>query len=271
MLDPIAIFDSGVGGLSLLRHVAEVLPHENILYFADQAHVPYGPRSAVEIRHFCRAICQFLIAQGAKIIVVACNTASAAALSYLRKLFPTVPIVGMEPAVKPAAQQTKSGRIGVLATTVTFDSPRYSDLMSRFAQEIIVYEDPCLGLVDLIEAGEIHSPRTEQLLRPILTPMLIAGVDILVLGCTHYPFVRPLIEKVGGTTVTLIDPTPAVARQTARVLEQQNRLAPPSPSRQVRLLTTGEASLLQEFASQVLTIPFTVGTAVWQNQKLFTP
>ena len=270
MLDSIAIFDSGVGGLSLLRHVADVLPHDNLLYFADQAHVPYGPRSAVEIRHFCQAISQFLIEQGAKIIVVACNTASAAALAYLRQLFPTVPIVGMEPAVKPAAQQTKSGRVGVLATAVTFDSPRYSDLMTRFAQDITVYEDPCLGLVNLIEAGEIHSTQTEQLLRPILTPMLNAGVDTLVLGCTHYPFARPLIEKLVGTAVTLIDPGPAVARQTARVLQQQNRLAPPSSSRQVRLLTTGDASVLQEFASQVLSISFTVGTVVWQNHKLFT-
>lgn len=270
MLDPIAIFDSGVGGLSLLAHVADTLPYENILYFADQAHVPYGPRPAVEIRHFCQVISQFLIEQGAKIIVVGCNTASAAALTYLRQLFPTMPIVGMEPAVKPAAQQTKSGKVGVLATAVTFDSLRYSDLMTRFGKEITVYEDPCPGLVDLIEAGETHSPQIEQLLRPILAPMLNAGVDTLVLGCTHYPFVQPLIAKLVGTAVTIIEPTPAVARQTARVLQQQNRLAPPSLSRQIHLLTTGDVSVLREFASQILSISFTLGTVVWQNHKLFT-
>ena len=270
MGEAIAIFDSGVGGLSVLRHLADVLPHENILYLADQAHVPYGPRSAEEIRHFCQAITQFLSEQGAKIVVVACNTASAAALTHLRQQFPTVPIVGMEPAVKPAAQQTKSGLVGVLATAVTFDSPRYAELMSRFGQGIIVYEDPCLGLVDLIEAGKIQSPQIEQLLRPILTPMLAAGVDTLVLGCTHYPFVLPVIKKLVGQAVTLIDPAPAVARQTARVLRQENCLASSTSSRQVHLITTGEAAALQQFASQVLPISFTVSMAVWQNHKLFT-
>lgn len=268
MPEAVAIFDSGVGGLSVLRHIADVLPHENILYFADQAHVPYGPRSAGEIRHFCQAITQFLSEQGAKIIVVACNTASAAALTYLRQLFPSLPIVGMEPAVKSAAQQTESGKVGVLATAVTFGSPRYVDLMTRFAQDITVYEDPCLGLVDLIEAGEIHSLATEQLLRPILTPMLEAGVDTLVLGCTHYPFVLPLLAEMVGTVVTIIDPAPAVARQTARILQQQGLLAATAPPRQVHLLTTGDAAALQQFASQVLSVSFTVGTAVWRNHAV---
>jgi glutamate racemase len=265
----IAIFDSGVGGLSVLRHVVDLLPHENILYFADQANVPYGPRSADEIRHFCRGISQFLIEQGAEIIVVACNTASAAALAYLRQRFPTIPIVGMEPAVKPAAQQTKGGKVGVLATAVTFQSPRYAALMARFAQNITVYEDPCIGLVELIEAGHIHAPQTEQLLRPILAPMLAAGVDTLVLGCTHYPFVLPLLREMAGTAVTIIDPAPAIARQTAQVLSQNHLLAS-TTSRQIHLLTTGDAAALQQFANQVLSSEFSVGTAVWQNHTIFT-
>lgn len=270
MREAIAIFDSGVGGLSVLRPIAELLPDENLLYFADQVHVPYGRRPAEEIRHFCQIISQFLVDRGAKIIVVACNTASAAALTDLRQRFPAIPIVGMEPAVKPAAQQTKNRKVGVLATPFTFESPRYADLMARFAQDIIVYEDPCLGLVNLIEAGHIHSSSTEQLLRPILTPMLDAGVDTLVLGCTHYPFVLPMIEQLAGTTVAAIDPAPAVARQTALVLRQQNLLAPPALSRQVHLLTTGNAATLSQFAHQVLPISFTVGTAAWQNGDVIT-
>lgn len=268
--EAIAVFDSGVGGLSVLRHLAAHLPHEHLLYFADQAHVPYGPRSADEIRYFSQVITQFLIQQGAKIVVVACNTASAAALHYLREQFPALPIVGMEPAVKPAGQVTQSGKVGVLATAVTFHSERYADLMSRFAQNITVYEDPCLGLVDLIEAGEIQSPQTEQLLRPILTPMLAAGVDTLVLGCTHYPFVQPLITRIAGSAVTIIDPAPAVARQTARLLQQRNLLAPNSQSRQIHLITTGDAERLRHFAAQVLPFAFTVQTAVWQNHIIFT-
>jgi glutamate racemase len=271
MNEAVAIFDSGIGGLSVLRQLAETLPHENILYFADQAHVPYGPRPAQEIRHFCQAIGQFLIDQGAKIIVLACNTASAAALTHLRQLWPATPVVGMEPAVKPAAQQTKSGKVGVLATAVTFDSPRYADLLNRFGQNITVYEDACPGLVELIEAGEIHSPQTGQLLRPILAPMLNAGIDTLVLGCTHYPFVLSLLAEIAGKQVTIIDPAPAVARQTARVLWQHDLLAAPTPSRQVHLLTTGDKAALQHFAAQVLPVSFTVGTAVWQKQAAALP
>ena len=265
MKDPIAIFDSGVGGLSVLHHVCTMLPQENILYFADQAHVPYGPRSAKQIQAFCQAITQFFIAQGAKIIVVACNTASAVALAPLRQTFPHIPIVGMEPAVKPAAQQTKSGKVGVLATAVTFRSPRYADLMARFAQNITIYEDPCLGLVDLIEGGQAHSPQTEQLLHSILTPMLAADIDTLVLGCTHYPFVLPWLAEMVGTAVSIIDPAPAIARQTARILQERDLLAPLTASRQIHLLTTGNKVALQQFASQVLAEAFSVGTAVWQD------
>ncbi|MCB8945175.1 MAG: glutamate racemase [Ardenticatenaceae bacterium] len=270
MNDPIAIFDSGVGGLSVLRHISTLLPHENILYLADQAHVPYGPRSAAQIQEFAQTIVQFLLGQRAKIIVVACNTASAAALMHLRQAFPQMPIVGMEPAVKPAAAQTKNGKVGVLATAVTFQSYRYADLMTRFAQNITVYEDPCAGLVDLIEAGHIHAPQTRQLLRPILAPMLAANIDTLVLGCTHYPFVQPLLAEMVGTAVTIIDPAPAVARQTARILQQHHLLATPVPSRQIRLLTTGDKTALQQFASQVLTGEFVVETAVWQTNYSIT-
>ena len=192
----IGIFDSGIGGLSVLRHIRSQLPAADLVYLADQAHVPYGVRTLAEIRHFSQEITRFLLAQGSDLIVVACNTASGAALTYLRETFPQTPFVGMEPAVKPAARQTRSGMVGVLATVSTFGSPRYAHLMARFARTIQVFEDPCLGLVPLIEAGKVDAMETAVLLRRILTPMLTAGVDTLVLGCTHYPFVQPVIERL---------------------------------------------------------------------------
>lgn len=150
---PIGILDSGVGGLSVLRHIRALLPGEDLLYLADQAHVPYGSRPAAQINDLSQEITRFLLGQGAKCIVVACNTASAAALDALRETFPEVPIVGMEPAVKPGAVQSRQGRIGILATAGTFGSRRYADLMARYAQGVVAYEDPCTGLVGEIEAG----------------------------------------------------------------------------------------------------------------------
>ncbi|MCZ7670573.1 MAG: glutamate racemase [Chloroflexi bacterium] len=234
---PIGVFDSGVGGLSVLAQIHKQFPAENLLYVADQAHVPYGPRSLSEVQQFSAAITRFLLAQNARLIVVACNTASAAALNTLRRAFPDVVFVGMEPAVKPAARATKTGKVGVLATTGTFASERYAALMTRFAHDVVVYEDPCLGLVELIEAGEIDSPPVRALLRQVVTPMLAAGVDTLVLGCTHYPFVLPTLRQIVGTAVSLIDPAPAVARQVGRVLQ-----ASPVPAEswgRVTLLTSG--------------------------------
>lgn len=266
----IGIFDSGVGGLSVLRHIRAQLPDENLLYFADQAHVPYGSRSAQEIRHFSREITDFLLVRGAKLIVVACNAASAAALDYLRDAFPHTPIVGMEPAVKPAATQTKTGKVGVLATPGTFNSHRYASLMERFAKDIRVYEDPCRGLVELIEAGEVAAPETEALLRGVVTPMLSAGVDTLVLGCTHYPFVQPLLRQIAGEDVAIIDPAPAVARRAANVLQHHQLQSPDSRAGVLRCFTTGEASRLAELGSLLLGLPCLTEQARWQGSHLAT-
>jgi glutamate racemase len=222
--DPIGVFDSGVGGLSVLKHLRDLLPQEDILYFADQAHVPYGQRSAENVRQLSAAVTQFLRDKHCKLIVVACNTASAAALSWLREIMPDMPIVGMEPAVKPGARATKTGKVGILATSGTFESQRYARLMAAYARDVSLVENPCTGLVSLIEAGKGDSAETEALLRPILEPMLAAGVDTLVLGCTHYPFVTPIIRKLVGPDVTIIDPAPAVARQTKRVLTRLDLL-----------------------------------------------
>lgn len=263
---PIGVFDSGVGGLSILRELYRRLPHENFLYVADQAHVPYGIRPLAEIQQFSEAISRFLLAQDAKLIVVACNTASAAALTELRQIFPDVLFVGMEPAVKPAAQQTRSGRVGVLATASTFASDRYADLMARYASDVIVFEDPCYGLVDLIEAGQIDTQATVQLLDTVITPMFASGVDTLVLGCTHYPFVIPLLERLSPPTVTIIDPAPAIARQTERLLRQQNWLNTASITGRLRLWTTGSVVTFTKQVDDLLGMALVGGTAVWQQR-----
>ena len=263
--NPIGIFDSGVGGLSVLREIRNRLPNEHLIYLADQAHVPYGPRSQPEIRQFSHTIVEFLCQQSAKIIVVACNTATGAALNYLRETFPHISFVGMEPAVKPAALQTKTGNVGVLATASTIKSERYADLMHRFAQDVTVYEDPCIGLVKAIEAGDIDSPSTIELLQSILTPMQTHHVDTFVLGCTHYPFVLPMIREIVGTAVSIIDPAPAVARQTKRVLEKESLLNINQDQPMLRFITTGQKQQLQQFVHHVLQFEEDVETAVWDS------
>ncbi len=265
---PIAVFDSGIGGLSVLRHIRALLPHESVIYIADQKHVPYGPRSATELIQLSKAVSRFLLSQQVKLVVVACNTATAAALPALREQFPVIPFVGMEPAVKPAARQTKSGKVGVLATVQTLSSERYASLMHRFAGHVQVFENPCVGLVELIEAGEITANGTEELLRSCLQPMLAAGVDTVVLGCTHYPFVLPMIEEIVGTAVTIIDPAPAVARQTVRVLQKQQLHTHTDGSPIIRMVTTGEAGIFADQLAQLIGYRGGVETAVWQNNTL---
>jgi glutamate racemase len=262
---PIGILDSGVGGLSVLRHVRLQLPAENLLYFADQAHIPYGPRSTEEVRRFVEEITRFLMERGAKLIVVACNAASAATLDHLRATFKDIPFVGMEPAVKPGAVQTRTGKIGVLATSGTLNSRRYARLLSRFAEGISAFEDPCPGLVEQIEAGQVDAPETEQILRNALTPMIEGGVDTVVLGCTHYPFVLPLIEKVVGNRVTIMDPAPAVARQVRRVLEEFRLLAERRVPGRVWAFTSAEPERLKQLSQLLLDRPIQSTAVSWRS------
>lgn len=265
---PIAVFDSGLGGLSVLRHLPSLLPAEDLIYFADQAHVPYGPRPASQVRAFCHTITGFFVELDAKIVVVACNTATAAALDELRLAYPHLPFVGMEPAVKPGAAATRTGKVGILATAGTFESQRYTDLMARFARDVTLHENPCTGLVPLIEAGSLDSVETHALLRRCLQPMLDAGVDTLVLGCTHYPFVLPLIREIAGPDVQIIDPAPAVVRQTRRVLEQ-HRLRTPSESRGIlQAYTTGDAPRLAQMARKLLGDELHVRPLMWDGLQL---
>ena len=249
---PIGIFDSGVGGLSVLRAVCELLPHEEILYVADQAHIPYGPRQKAQIRDFSFGITDFLLAQGAKLIVVACNTASAAALHDLRARYPEVPFVGMEPALKPAALVTKTGRVGVLATPTTFAGDLYHVLVDRFAQGIKIFQSTCPGLVEQVEQGQLENPLTRVILEAALDPMLAEGVDTIVLGCTHYPFVIPLIQTLTGPDVQTIDPAPAIARQTQRLVTERGWLNQDEQKGEIQFFTSGERARLKTLLPKLM-------------------
>ncbi|MBN2549587.1 MAG: glutamate racemase [Anaerolineales bacterium] len=259
---PVGVFDSGVGGLSVLRHLWSELPHEEVIFFADQAHVPYGPRPLEQVRQFSVEITRWLLARGAKLIVVACNTASAAALHHLRQVFPETPFVGMEPAVKPAAESTRSGRVGVLATPATFQGELYASVVERFAAGVQLMTHTCPGLVAQIEAGQLDTPKTRRILEEALQPMLAAGIDTVVLGCTHYPFVIPLIEEIAGPGVRVIDPAPAIARQARRLLVERGWLSsaresrPPHPC--TRFLTTGDPRKLEAQLPKLLGISASV-------------
>jgi glutamate racemase len=213
----IGVFDSGVGGLSVLRDIRNELPGEDLLYVADSAHAPYGEKSPEFIQDRALAITEFLLQQQAKAIVVACNTATSAAAGLLRAHF-SVPIIAMEPAVKPAALSTQTGVVGVLATRGTLSSENFAKLTTRFGAHAEILVQPCPGLVEQIEAGDLAGDKTKVLLTQYLEPLLLRHADTIVLGCTHYPFLVPLIHKIAGAKVTIIDPAPAVARELHRRL-----------------------------------------------------
>jgi len=242
---PIGIFDSGIGGLSVLRAIRAQMPNESVIYFGDQGHIPYGPRPMEQIRDFSEAITKFLLEQDAKIIVVACNTASAAALKYLREKFIDVQFVGMEPAVKPAAEATHTGKVGVLATPATFQGALYASVVERFANGVELFQNTCNGLVQQIEMGNLNGVETRRILEDALLPMLEKNIDTVVLGCTHYPFVIPLIEEIVGEKVRVIDPAPSVARQTQRLLEAGGLMGESDSKGSVRLFTSGSPEALK--------------------------
>jgi glutamate racemase len=264
----IGVFDSGLGGLSVLREIRKQMPAQPVLYLGDQFHVPYGVRPTEEILQFSRTITRYLLAQGAQLIVVACNTASAAALRALRQEFPDVPLVGMEPAVKPAAEQTHSGVVGVLATYATFQGALYASVVERFAQGVTLLQSPCPGLVAQIEAGNLNGAETRRILKQELDPMLAQGIDTVVLGCTHYPFVIPLIKEIVGPQVRVIDPAPAVARRTAYLLQERGWLASGPATDEVLLLTTGEAAALQQLLPTLISEKIPVAHVSWQAGHL---
>jgi glutamate racemase len=221
---PIGVFDSGVGGVSVLRHIRALLAHEDLLYCADSNHAPYGNKSPEFIRERAEYLTRFLLEQGAKAIVVACNTATAGAIDHLRARF-SIPIIGMEPAVKPAAAATKTGVIGVLATSGTLQSAQFAALLESYGKHITVVTQACHGLVECVERGELDADSTRHLVAGYIKPLLDAKADTIVLGCTHYPFVKSLIEAQLGRELTLIDTGAAVARQLQRRLQEAQLLS----------------------------------------------
>ncbi len=266
-IDPIGIFDSGVGGLSIYREIRQLLPSENILYVADQSHVPYGTRTLEEVLSFSEGITRFFLDNQVKSIVIACNTASAAALQFLRKKYPDHLFVGMEPAVKPAAQKSQTQRVGVLATQATFQGKLYASLLERFAQGVKVFENTCPGLVTQIEKGDLDSDDTRRILEAAIQPMLEEGVDTIVLGCTHYPFVIPLISRIAGPGVEVIDPAPAIGRQTWRLLEENHLLNPGDIRGQVSLFSTAHPTEMQRLLPHLIGEEIDVLPLYWQPDE----
>ncbi|WP_445571335.1 glutamate racemase [Pseudomonas sp. E102] len=242
---PVGVFDSGVGGLSVLGEIRRLLPHESLLYVADCGHIPYGEKSPEFIRRRCAIIADFFQRQGAKALVVACNTATVAGVADLRRDYPDWPIVGMEPAVKPAAAATRSGIVGVLATTGTLQSAKFAALLDRFATDVRVVTQPCPGLVELIEAGDLHSPALRQLLQGYVAPLLAAGCDTVILGCTHYPFLKPLLKEMVPEDVSLIDTGAAVARQLQRLLSER-AIAAEGPAGETQFWSSADPSHLRK-------------------------
>ena len=266
---PIGIFDSGVGGLSVLRAIRQQLPYENTIFIADQRHVPYGSRLITQVRDFSENITRFLLEQDAKLIVVACNTASAAALYHLRDTFPDTPFVGMEPAVKPAVESTRSSVVGVLATPATFQGELYASVVARFANDVKILQDTCPGLVTHIEKGELDSPATRNILENALQPMQAAGVDHVVMGCTHYAFVIPLIKEILGPRIKVIDPAPAVARQAGRVLKMHGTLNQSDVLGAVCCLTTKDSGNLDSLLTKLIGERCFVQPLHWEKGKLY--
>jgi glutamate racemase len=259
----IGIFDSGVGGLSVLKAIREVRKDVSMRYVADQAHVPYGPRPLEEVRGFASGIAKYLIEEGAALVVVACNAASAAALHSLREDFPGTPFVGMEPAVKPAATQSISRVVGVLATPATFQGKLYASVIERFAANVKVLTSDCPGLVQRIEEGDLSGQAAMSILEQALSPMMEAGADTIVLGCTHYPFAIPLVQSIVGTRAKVIDPSPAVAHQVDKILKEKSQ--PTENGGDVKLFTTGEAGHFSRLVPSLLGESFPISSLKWER------
>jgi glutamate racemase len=257
----IGVFDSGVGGLSVLHHIRRTLPHEQLIYVADSGHVPYGDKSANYIAQRSHAITRFLISQGAEAVVIACNTATAASVTSLRDEF-GIPIVGMEPAVKPAVAATRSGVVGALATVGTLESARFAALLEKYAGDVKIVTQGCPGLVEQVELGELTGELTRELITRYTAPLLAHGADTLVLGCTHYPFLAPLICEIVGPDIVLVDTGEAVARQLLRRLQELPAPTTPDAPAQfevaTRFYTSGDARLAAPIIAMLQGEPVTV-------------
>ena len=248
VLDSIGVFDSGVGGTSIWKEIVTALPYESTIYLADSENAPYGTRSEAQIKQLCIKNTEKLIDLGAKIIVVACNTATTNAIAYLRANY-SIPFIGIEPAIKPAALQSKSKSIGILATKGTLNSKLFHSTSKKYTQDIHLVEIIGEGLVPLIEKGDIKNPELKKLLHNYLTPMLEAQIDYLVLGCSHYPYLIPLLKDILPAHIKIIDSGEAVARQTKNILETHKILARDPQSVQHLLITNGDLDVFTSFVS----------------------
>ena len=257
--DPIGVFDSGAGGLTILTALRAEMPHENFLYMGDTAHCPYGVRSDEEITALTLDACHFLLARGVKLIIIACNTASQAALSTLRATIPAIPFVGVVPAVKPAARLTKKGRIGIAATNQAAKAIYLRQLIDEFAEGIEAFAVGCPDLVTLVERGQLDGPEVEETVRQALQPVLAENIDVLVLGCTHFPALQTVIERVAGPGVQVIDSSRAIARRTRTVLQNAELLAPTtlqdSGGGQLEIWSSGDPDAFSSVATHILGLP----------------
>lgn len=247
----IGVFDSGVGGLSILKEIRSALPGEDLIYLADSAYCPYGTKPVSAIRARGLEVASFLVGFEIKALVVACNTASIAGLDQIREVYPQLPVVGVEPAIKPAHDITRNGKIGVLATSLTLKGDRFSVLVERFGTGIEVYTQPAPGLVEMVEAGKIETAETKMLLHQYLDPLLEKQIDTLVLGCTHYPFLVPMIKNICGPQITILDTGLAVAKQTVRVLEQKQALNRRESGGKEMFYTSGDPEAVQEVVAKL--------------------
>lgn len=240
----IGVFDSGSGGLSVLREIRKILPEQRYIYFSDNAWCPYGEKTAEFVTGRARAVTDLLLSKGASAVVVACNTATAAAIASLRAEY-SIPFVGMEPAVKPAASGTRSGIVGVLATAGTLKAAKYLNTKEQYADAVQIVERVGSGFVELVESLELDGPHAEAVVRASLQPLIDAGADTIVLGCTHYPFLLPLMQRIAPSGVHFIDPAPAVARHLVDVLNGHGiSLTDPAPG--VELLSSGPDTTLKK-------------------------
>jgi glutamate racemase len=247
---PIGVFDSGVGGLSVWKEIIKVLPEESIVYLADNAHCPYGPRPEAEIIALCEKNVDFLLSHQCKLMVVACNTATAAAIEALRSQY-DIPFVGMEPAIKPAALHSKTGKVGVLATQGTVNGKLFKSTSGKYANHVEMHVQIGHGLVELVEAGKAESPEAEHLLRKYVEPMLEKGVDQIVLGCTHYPFLLATLQKITGKGVNIVDPAGAIALQTQRIVNEKSLQTQSGQPPSYHFYATGDIEVLKRVMVEI--------------------
>lgn len=265
----IGVFDSGVGGLWILKHLQAKLPDYNYIFFGDQIHVPYGERQLEEIKSFSEEISRFLINKNCQIIVIACNTASAAALKYLREKFPETFFIGMEPAIKPAVEITHTGRVGVLATPATFQGELYNSVVERFALDVEIFKDTCPGLVEQIEKGELEGRETQLILEKAILPMLEKNIDTIVLGCTHYPFVIGQIKEIVGEGVNVIDPTSAIVRRVIQVLNENNLSSGVINDSKIEIFTSNDIEKMKPILLKIFNDDLEIKNISWgKDSKL---